>query len=140
MKHRILIVEDDEAMRQMLGETLAARGFDVLTAGTVHAAIKCLEDRLDAVLTDLEIADESGLEVCRAVTRRNRESERKVLVWLMTGTDVPGLVRDALAAGACAVWPKPFTLDAICTSFEHTLGKPRISTCPASEPAICAPE
>lgn len=112
MKPRILIVEDNESLREMFQQTLSARGFEVIVASTgAEALALSMGDAIDAVLTDLELPAVSGLDLCRAFAKKEAATGRIIPVWVMTGSDEPSVARQALAAGASGVLRKPFSLD-----------------------------
>ncbi len=123
MPCRILIVEDNDALRDMFRETLLHRGFEVLVASTSTDALEIsAEYTADAVLTDLDIPGVSGLELCRTLADRNAVFGQKPLVWLMTGSHDPELSSQAIAVGACGVLRKPFSVQTVCNAIEQLLG------------------
>ncbi|MFB6603633.1 response regulator transcription factor [Streptomyces noursei] len=65
---RILLIEDDDSLRNGLRLGLAAQGHEVLPAATGQAGLDLLWDRsTDAVILDLMLPDLDGLEVCRRI-------------------------------------------------------------------------
>ena len=70
--HSVLVVDDEESIREMIREGLSARGFQVQTAATVEEAVSLMERlTFDAVLCDLNLrpgggAAGSGLDVLRS--------------------------------------------------------------------------
>src|SRR5947209_19605351 len=108
MKSRILVVDDTENLREMLREVLSAHGYDVLVASNgAEALVITACQKVDGVLTDLEMPGLSGIEVCRALRRQNRALGRTLPVWLMTGTQDPIVLRRARSAGAIEFLLKP---------------------------------
>jgi CheY-like chemotaxis protein len=115
MPHRLLIVDDNAPLREMFRETFSGRGFEVIVAATVTEALQAAaRHAIDAVLTDLEIPDMSGLELCDALTKQRNASGRSIPVWLMTGSEQPDIALRALAAGACGLLRKPFSPEDAC--------------------------
>ena len=112
----ILIVDDDEDVRFLLSSLLERRGFQVQT---VESAVLCLE-KLSAmpacvVMTDYQMPDMSGLELCKVV----RERHPGTVAIVMSGAASPALAAKALDCGAFRFLPKPVsasTLDATLTS------------------------
>jgi DNA-binding NtrC family response regulator len=88
----ILVVEDKEALREVLRQTLEAEGFAVEEAGDGRAALGRLRrDRFAMVLTDLRLPKGDGHEVLRAAV----EADPEMPVILMTAY---GTIRDAVDA------------------------------------------
>src|SRR6266702_3981456 len=66
-KARVLVVDDEKSMRDLLSITLEKEGYEVLTAAGGEAAIEALRrDATDAVITDLRMPKVDGLQVLRA--------------------------------------------------------------------------
>ncbi len=71
MDERILVVEDDEAIRELTAYHLRKAGWEVEAVETAHAALqKVSSTRIDLVVLDLLLPDRSGLDVCREIYRR----------------------------------------------------------------------
>ena len=71
---RVLVAEDDTAMRAGLTEILEGEGYDVLPAPDGAAAIdRWRADRADFVLLDIMMPERSGYDVCREIRRTDRE-------------------------------------------------------------------
>ncbi|HJQ20784.1 MAG TPA: sigma-54 dependent transcriptional regulator [Gemmatimonadaceae bacterium] len=103
---RILVVEDDRALREGLTSTLQVEGFDVTAASTGAEAVDLLRrSPHDIVLTDLYLTPVSGLEVLRAALR----SKRDAVVIFMTGNPTVETSIETLSAGAWDYLPKPFS-------------------------------
>ena len=54
--HRVLLVDDDEAVRTMMNATLERKGFDVVNAASVSEALRCIAtENFDVLITDLHM-------------------------------------------------------------------------------------
>ena len=81
---RILIVEDDAPLLEVLQYVLEDEGYRVLTAADGAAALKrAAEDPVDLVLLDVGLAHMSGFDVARAL--RNNEATSRIAIALHTG-------------------------------------------------------
>jgi len=106
----VLIVDDEALVRWSVAETLAGAGYRVLEAGTGRDARAALNDPgqvIGAVLLDLKLPDDTGLEVLEEIRRVRRSCP----VLVMTAYGSPEAVDRALKLGALAIVPKPFDLD-----------------------------
>lgn len=103
---RLLLVEDEEAVREPTADNLGAHGFEVETAGTVADALAAWDrERADCILLDLGLPDRDGFEV---ITRVRRESTVPILI-LSARADEADKIR-ALELGADDYVTKPFGL------------------------------
>lgn len=101
----ILVVDDDEPLRRMVGRMLASAGLEALTADNTAEALKSLGGgRVDAVLLDVVLGQENGWESLRRIREQGA-----VPVAMMSGATMDGdSLRDARTIGAQAVLQKPF--------------------------------
>jgi DNA-binding response OmpR family regulator len=107
-RRAILIVEDDESIRDTLAEQLADdHGFSVITAATLDAAGKAFNvegGHFDAVILDIGMPDGDGCHFCARVRRQGH----KMPIIMLTGSDGEADVVRGLEAGANDYIAKPF--------------------------------
>ncbi len=104
MSARVLIVDDDPAIRRAISTILARDGFDVSTASDAGPALtQAAASRPDIVIVDLNMPT-CGLTVVRELKATCGDS---VFVAVLTGDDHDEMRADCLAAGADAVLIKP---------------------------------
>ena len=72
MKHRILVVEDEEKLRRVVELQLQSSGYEVDQAGSAEEALK-LADRADLILTDLRLPGMDGLELLSLLRRQDSQ-------------------------------------------------------------------
>jgi two-component system KDP operon response regulator KdpE len=107
-RHRVLVVEDQVAVAELVHDALTEIGYAVALAATAAEALaRLVADEPDLVLLDLKLPDLPGLELLD----RLRAEWPKVPVVILSGTDDPILARAAMARGATAYVTKPFPLD-----------------------------
>jgi CheY-like chemotaxis protein len=111
----VLLVEDDDEMRDLIGDTLRRDGYLVLAAPSAYAALQILElrsshgaKRIDLVLSDICMDGLSGLDL----GRRLRQGSPTVPLIFMTAFPDPALHLAAASLDA-TVLSKPFCLDAL---------------------------
>jgi DNA-binding response OmpR family regulator len=116
---RILIVDDDGALRQSLTEQLEFNGeFAVLTCGTAARAIELVAgEHFDAILLDLGLPDMDGRELCR----RLRQAAIRVPILMLTGADSDADTILGLDSGADDYVTKPFRLSVLLARLRANL-------------------
>jgi len=108
MTHKILIVEDEAPVRQMIAFNLNRAGFSVDEAGDVATArSKIADNRPDLVLIDWMLPDSSGLELTRALKRD--ESSKDVAIIMLTARAEEQSKILGLDSGADDYVTKPFS-------------------------------
>jgi two-component system response regulator MprA len=105
---RILVVDDEPAVREALERILRLEGFDVTLARDGREAVRAQATApSDAVLLDVLMPELDGLEVCR----RMRDTGDRTPVLMLTARDEVGDRVIGLEAGADDYLPKPFALE-----------------------------
>ena len=105
---RLLVVDDDRALRDVLRRTLTLAGYDVRLAESGAAALaEVAGSAPDAVVLDVGLPDIDGLEVCRLL---RREGNRVPVLMLTARATVSDRI-DGLDAGADDYLVKPFDVD-----------------------------
>jgi two-component system response regulator MprA len=105
---RILVVDDEPAVRDALGRILRLEGFEVEMASDGREAVRSQAAApADAVLLDVLMPELDGLEVCR----RMRDTGDRTPVLMLTARDEVGDRVAGLEAGADDYLPKPFALE-----------------------------
>ena len=108
MSSRLLVVDDDDSIRSVLGRSLPYEGFDVTAAADGLAALQVLrEQAVDCLILDVGMPGIDGLEVCR----RLRETGDSTPIILLTAYDGAGDRAGGLEAGADDYMVKPFALE-----------------------------
>ncbi len=120
---RILVVEDDQALRELLEEELTDAGYDIDTAADAEAAVAALQNRpAELVVSDLRLPGASGLELLKAL---NELPLRPGFIMITAFGTVEQAV-DALKQGADDFLTKPLKLDHLRISVERVLQRRRL--------------
>jgi two-component system response regulator MprA len=102
---RVLVVDDDRAVREALRRTLALGGYDVELAEDGEQALdRIVQSQPDAVVLDVGLPGVDGLEVCA----RLRKAGNRVPILMLTARDAVADRIDGLDAGADDYMVKPF--------------------------------
>ncbi|HWC86108.1 MAG TPA: response regulator transcription factor [Solirubrobacteraceae bacterium] len=105
---RLLVVDDDRALRDVLRRALTLGGYEVRLAETGSDALAEVAGAVpDAVVLDVGLPDIDGLEVCRLLRREGN----RVPVLMLTARDAVSDRIDGLDAGADDYLVKPFDID-----------------------------
>ena len=104
MPHKILVVDDDNALREMVGIVLESEGFDVSFHDAGSGALDAFKaEAPDLVLLDVMLPGKDGIEVCREI----RAVAGTPIIMLTAKTESEDVVR-GLEAGADDYVVKPF--------------------------------
>jgi DNA-binding response OmpR family regulator len=116
---RILLVEDNEELREIIGADLRARGHTVQEAGDTESALTALDGQSwDIVVTDVMLGQGSGLTLAQNALARTPP------VPVLVASD-PGFERSALALPGASFIAKPFGMAALIEALERTLAATR---------------
>lgn len=108
MTIRILVIEDDSSLLDLLREELEVEGYQVTTAQRADEAIKgCHDSTPDLVVSDLRLPDSDGM----AVLRETQTLSEPPLFVLITAFGTVDQAVDALKAGADEFLTKPLSMD-----------------------------
>jgi DNA-binding response OmpR family regulator len=104
--HKVLLVDDDKGVRDMMMVTLEAKGFDVVPAGSVTEALKLITtESFDVLITDLHMPNPSdGFAVVTAM----RNSQPNALTLLVSGYPDVKSAMEAILLQADEIIVKPF--------------------------------
>jgi two-component system response regulator PilR (NtrC family) len=105
---RVLVVDDEASMRDMLRIVLRRDGYEVLVADGARAAMAILErEAIDLLLSDIRMPDGNGVDVVRAAKAANRD----VVAFMMTAFASTDTAVEAMRLGAVDYFTKPFNVD-----------------------------
>ena len=119
---RVLVVDDEADIRELLDLTLARMGLSADCAGTVAEARQFLErERYKLCLTDMRLPDGEGLEIVRLIGERYGETPVAVITAFGSAENAVA----ALKAGAFDYLAKPVALDQLRTLIKSALSLPQ---------------
>jgi two-component system response regulator PilR (NtrC family) len=117
---RILVVDDEQSMREFLEIFFRREGFDVVTSADVDTALVALEsDDFDVVISDIKMPGRSGLDLLQAV----KETAPETVVIMITAFATTETAIAAMKQGAYDYVTKPFKVDELRLVVEKALEK-----------------
>jgi len=120
---RILIVDDERSMREMLAILLRREGHDVATAENGRTAIDLIASRpFDVVVSDARMPDIDGLEVLRQA----RAANPSVIAIMVTAYGSPDLIRGVETLGVNDYVEKPFNTEVLKFRIRKELDRKRL--------------
>jgi DNA-binding NtrC family response regulator len=109
-RRHILVVDDDEAIREGMRRILEAEGYLVIPSASGRTAIETIQERdFDVVITDLKMPGMDGIEVLKTI----KILQPEIPVMIITGYSTVDTAVDAMKNGAFDYIAKPFTPDFI---------------------------
>jgi two-component system response regulator PilR (NtrC family) len=120
---RVLVVDDEQSMRELLGIMLRQCGYDVSLADGGEAAIAALKtEAFDLVITDLRMRKVDGLAVLRAA----KDHAPRTVVLVVTAFASTETAVEAMKLGAYDYVTKPFKLDELKLTITNALERKRL--------------
>ncbi len=124
MKYKIMIVDDDQFIRNSLMNVFTSKGYDIVSCGDGKTALERVDVEFpDLMLLDIKLGDMNGLDVLKQI--KSKHSELPV-VMITAYTDVNTVV-SAMRTGAYDYLEKPLDLDKIDIVIERVLERIKLS-------------
>jgi two-component system response regulator HydG len=118
MNGRVLIVDDEQSMCELMNAALSKKGFETEWRTSADQAFQCLDGKeYDCVLTDLNMRDMNGLELCERIV----SSRPDVPVVLVTAFGSMETAIAAIRAGAYDFITKPVDMDTLALVIERAV-------------------
>jgi excisionase family DNA binding protein len=119
---RVLVVDDEASIRELLAKTLALENYDVDTAPDAATALERLREdgRFDLMIADLKMPGMDGLSLIRQVKRLRSD----LPVIIITGFSTESSAIDAVNLGVAGYLTKPFRVPQVLAAAAKALGAP----------------
>ncbi len=117
---KILIVDDDKSIVEVLSHRLSTQGFEPLAAHSGADGLqRAREDHPSLILLDLRLPDTDGLSVCQELVDSTDTWDIPIII--VTGRDDPDIVRRCRAAGCRFFVHKPYDPNALLILIRQAL-------------------
>ncbi|QCT00852.1 response regulator receiver protein [Paenibacillus algicola] len=108
IKHKVLIVDDQNGIRILLMEVFSSEGYETFQAANGRIALDIVKSQApDLVLLDMKIPGMDGLEILKHIKQMNPE----IKVIMMTAYGELDMIKEATDLGALMHFTKPFDID-----------------------------
>ncbi len=113
----ILLVDDDEVLRERLATAIRTRGYEVRTAGSSEDALReAAKDSPEMAVLDLRMPGGSGIELMRELKKQDPATR----ILMLTGYGSIATAVEAVREGAIGYLPKPADADEILAALNGT--------------------
>ncbi|MFA6525397.1 MAG: response regulator transcription factor [Patescibacteria group bacterium] len=119
---KILIVEDEESIREVIKKYLQAAGFCVIEAGSGEVALLKFDNTINLVVLDLNLPNQDGLSVCQAIRKKS-----PVPIIMVTARTEEIDELKGLKIGADDYLKKPFSPKVLVARIQSILRRAKIS-------------
>jgi DNA-binding response OmpR family regulator len=108
IQHKVLLVEDEPVLAEIICESLQTRGFEVTLAGSVAQATECYaQQRPDIMILDVMLPDGDGFSIAKQL----RHTDVDTPVIFLTSRSLPQDVVEGFESGGNDYLKKPFSLE-----------------------------
>ncbi len=122
VKKQILVVEDNQDIRELVIQMLVFEDYDILTAKDGEEALELISlHRFDLILLDIMLPSISGMEVLTKIRSAKDSQVKNLPVVMVTAKSLIGDIDAALLAGATSYLVKPFRAAALKTKIQNIL-------------------
>ncbi len=122
VKKQILVVEDNQDLRELVIQMLVFEDYDILTAKDGEEALELISlHRFDLILLDIMLPGISGMEVLIKIRSAKDSQVKNLPVVMVTAKSLIDDIDAALLAGATSYLVKPFRAAALTTKIQNIL-------------------
>lgn len=120
----ILLIDDDEAMVDVLGQRLRRQGYETLVARSGDDGLALARRHLPTLIVlDLRLPDADGFHICQELADASETCSIPVII--LSGMERPDIIRRSRAAGCQYFVRKPYDPNALLILVRHAIGESR---------------
>ena len=118
----ILLIDDDEAMVDVLGQRLRRQGYETLVAANGDDGLALAREHVPTLIVlDLRLPDADGFHVCQELADSSETCAIPVII--LSGMERPDIIRRSRAAGCQYYVRKPYDPNALLILVQHAIGE-----------------
>ncbi|HET6879582.1 MAG TPA: response regulator [Pirellulales bacterium] len=118
----ILLIDDDEAMVDVLGQRLRRQGYETLVAANGDEGLSLARRHVPTLIVlDLRLPDADGFHVCQELADSTETCTIPVII--LSGMERPDIIRRSRAAGCQYFVRKPYDPNALLILVQHAIGE-----------------
>jgi len=119
-ERKLLVVDDDESIREMLEEAFSKAGYEVRLAESAEKAMDILkQESIMVMFLDLKLPEMNGVDLCRRIRKENQIG----IIYALTGyTDFFGLI-ECRGAGFDDFFTKPVSIELLLEATQEAFKK-----------------
>jgi twitching motility two-component system response regulator PilH len=118
----ILLIDDDEAMVDVLGRRLRRQGYQTLVASSGDVGLALARRHLPTLIVlDLRLPDADGFHVCQELADSHETCTIPIII--LSGMERPDIIRRSRAAGCQYFVRKPYDPNALLILVQHAIGE-----------------
>src|SRR5438105_4323312 len=124
----LLLVDDEQKIRRVLGQALRSEGHEVIEAAGAREAQRMLADRtVDVLIIDNLMPDMTGLDLIKELVASTPETERPQILMMTAHATIESAI-EAMKLGALDFLQKPFEVDELLVVVRRALDHQRLSS------------
>ncbi|MBN1909005.1 MAG: response regulator [Pirellulales bacterium] len=122
---QILVIDDEKQVLDEVASVLAAAGYACQCCSDAETAVEMAATRTpDLIISDINLAGHSGLEMCERIRENN--NLKNVPVMFLSGAQIPDIIRRSHAAGGTYYLRKPFDPEVLLELVDKALWMPHL--------------
>ncbi|MBN2296702.1 MAG: response regulator [Pirellulales bacterium] len=119
-RQTILVIDDDEALSDVLSRRLQSQGFDAITADSGKRGLAMVQDESpNLIVLDLRLPDMDGFEICEVLADSPETCNIPVII--LSGMERPDIIRRSRLAGCFYFLRKPYDPNALLVLIKQAL-------------------
>jgi DNA-binding response OmpR family regulator len=117
---RVLVIDDDDSLLQMMGMMIKRAGYEVITRNTARTGIETgFAEQPDLIIVDVMMPELNGFQACRVF--RTNPRTKHIPLMVLTALHGHDYEADAMASGADVYLTKPITMEILREEVEKLL-------------------